>query len=140
MTGQKSKDQNQVDIDYIVSWALYHSKVPVKKIAQERDVTTASIYWQIKQVDQALENRLDIEKLKAITLLCYPLALESLAYNLGVKKDASVTNNFLNKTVWADISENISTRTNIIIIRSNGDSRQSAVDDSAEKVPRQIRL
>lgn len=105
MQGRKPNDKNRVAIDYIVSWALYHSKVPVKKIAEERDQTSASIYWQIKQVDRALEEKLDMEKLKDLALLCYPVALESLIYNLRVKKDASVTNNYLNKTIFADVKE-----------------------------------
>jgi len=105
MPGRKPKDKTQVDIDYIVSWALYHSKMPVKKIAQERGQTKASIYWQIKQVDTALEEKLDMGKLKDLALLCYPAALESLIYNLQTKKDASVTNNYLNKTIFADVKD-----------------------------------
>lgn len=111
MPGRKPNDKNRVEIDYIVSWALYHSKVPVKKIAEERDQTTASIYWQIKQVDKALEEKIDIQKLKDLALLCYPVALESLIYNLRIKKDASVTNNYLNKTIFADVKESESTNT-----------------------------
>jgi len=105
MAGRKTKDKTRVDVDYIVSWALYHSKIPVKKIAQEREQTPASIYWQIKQVDRALEEKLDMDKLKDLALLCYPAALDSLIYNLQVKRDASVTNNYLNKTIFADVKD-----------------------------------
>lgn len=131
MIGRKPKDQNQVDIDYIVSWALYHSKVPVKKIAQERDVTTASIYWQIKQVDKALEQKIDKEKLIDLTLLVFPVALESLIYNLQVKKDPSVTNNYFNKTVWADVKESEST--NITNIFNLNDLLGSPNNDDIER-------
>lgn len=120
MPGRKPKDKNRVDVDYILSWALYHSKVPVKEIAKERDLTDKAIYYQIKQVDNALDQKLDKDKLIKLVWLCYPAALDSLIYNLRVKKDASVTNNFVNKTFFADVKENESNSTTNIFNLGSG--------------------
>lgn len=94
MPGRKPKSKDRVDVEYIVSWALYHSKIPVKKIAEDRGQTTASIYWQIKQIDNAIDTQIDKQKIRDACLLCNPLAVESLIHNLR-EKDVSMTQFFL---------------------------------------------
>jgi hypothetical protein len=99
------QDNDTVNLDSVVIWAMLNSGAPVPRIAQKFSICPATVYNRAKKVQQAIERKIDMEQLKAAVLLCYPAALESLIHNLQEKHSESVTNNFLNKTVWRDVTE-----------------------------------
>lgn len=102
MPKKQSKEEDAIRIDYIVAWARWKTGENVSKIAISYGKKKSAAYLWFKKVEDLIENRLDPEKLRAAVMLLFPAALESLQYNLVVKKDASVTNNFLNKVILGE--------------------------------------
>jgi len=114
MGKRKLTEENAAEIDKVVAWALWKSKTKVSNIAQQFSICEATVYNWVNRVEKLVAEKIDMEKLHNAVLLCFPAALQSLAHNLSVEKDASVTNNFLNKTVFRDIKESESrSETNI---------------------------
>jgi hypothetical protein len=116
-TKKNGNNGDSVKIDHIVAWAMWRSKAGVDNIANKFDICRATVHNWVNRVEALVSERIDLDKLKTATLLCFPSALESLSYNLEVKKDPSVTNNFLNKTVFSDIKESeINVNTNAVAV------------------------
>lgn len=133
MKNGNGNQDDTVKVDYIIAWAMWKTKAGVSNIASKFGKCPATIYNWVNRVEKLVAERLDMEKLKNATILCFPSALESLVYNLEVKKDPSVTNNFLNKSVFADVKETeVNVETNVYNLNdllggiSNGDLKHRA--------------
>ena len=110
----KYTEEDSVKIDYILAWAAWKMKESPSNIAKKYGKSRATIYNWIDKVEKKISQALDQETLVKAAQLVFPAALDSLYYNLAVKKDASVTNNYWNKTAWKDIKESESrSETNI---------------------------
>ena len=129
MPKRNCTDEEAIKIDFVVAWAMFKSKMGVSNIAKRFGVCLATVYNWVKKVDDVVKDKIDMEELKAAALLCYPLALDSLAYNLRDKKDPSVTNNFLNKTIWGDVKDSEShSQTNVFNLGAGFDQSIGQAD------------
>ncbi|MBE9572947.1 MAG: hypothetical protein IMF11_20170, partial [Proteobacteria bacterium] len=101
---KKPVTKKGIDPKYVTAYAWYKSGVPIPEICAKLKRKKSLIYLWIKQVRALVEKPLDMEELRNATMGLFPLAVDSLAHNLKKKKEVT-TNNFLNKTVFAGVSD-----------------------------------
>ncbi|MFZ5559817.1 MAG: hypothetical protein ACOZAL_03420 [Patescibacteria group bacterium] len=69
-------------VQQIAAWAEHKAGLPVKLITKQRGKGKSTIYRAIKEIDEAILEKIDIEKLRKGLALLFPEGFNSLQKNL----------------------------------------------------------
>lgn len=103
-----ARPRKEITPEEIVAWAWWSIGTPISKIAEQLDCSPGTISKWAKKINNAISKFADIEQFKKSALALFPLALDSLKYNLEQHDPHLTAFFFKNILGFADKKETLS--------------------------------